>query len=471
MPINAITATGLTVQSVPDIVAQLTAGYTTIYGADVNLDSNTPDGQQINIFATALGDNLELLLSVNAQFSLTNAVGVQVDNLLAINGMQRQPGTNTAAYVQVTVTQAITLPGQDVLVATPAATVFTVSDNAGNQYQLAASYAFAGAGTATLEFIAVNIGQVLVTANTITVIVTPLTGVSAVNNPAFAVTIAGSVTNASAVVSGISSTTGMTAGMNLTDADAFFPVGTTVLSVDSSSQITASAVATGGSPTTENITVATPATIQGANEETDVQCKIRQAQSFYMGSTGPSDTLRSQLLNTPGVLDAFVPENDTSGTVNGVPGYGIWVIVNAPGVPAATIAQVIYAKKTIGCAQKTTAGQSYVITRPAGNTFTAYWDNAVAQPLYISFTIKAINAADTFNTSALATALAAALSFKLNQSANVGNIINAMQAIAPNAYIINVFVDTVVTPAQQSVTPGTYQKYFTVAVANIAIST
>lgn len=398
MATNALTATGLTIEATADIVADLTAGYTTIYGADINLDSNTPDGQMINIYATALEDNLQLLASVYNQFSIANSFGVQVDNLVALNGMQRQQGTQTVAQVLVTVTQALTLPGLDVLTTNPNATVFTIADTAGNQYQLTSSHTFGSSGSATLSFTAVNIGQTLTSPNTITVIVTPLTGVSTVNNPS------------------------------------------------------------------------TSSDVIGSNEETDIQVKVRQAKSFQLAATGPADAIRAQLLNTPGITDAFVAENDTGSVVSGVPANGIWVIVNATTATPAQIAQVIYTKKTIGCAQKTTSGQSFSITRPAGNAFTAYWDNAIAQNLYISFTINPINGVDTFNDSAIKTALVAALIYKLNQSAQVGQIVTAMNTIAPNAYLTDIFVDTVTSPAQQQVSPTDFQHYFVVLANNISIS-
>lgn len=467
MPINAITATGLTVQGVPDIVAVFNAGYTTIYGSDINLDSNTPDGQQINLYALALADNLQLLATVNAQFSLPNAYGVQVDNLIALNGMQRQPGTLTITYVQVTVSAAITLPGQDVLLLSPSSTVATVSDNAGNQYQLQESYAFAGAGVATLAFVAVNIGQVLVSPNTILVIVTPLAGWASVNNPLFTTTLNGTTSLGFPQVTGLATTVGMTPGMAASGSG--IPDGAFVLSVDSPTQITLTANATANA--TVPVTVQTSPTATGNNEETDVQCKIRQGKSFALGATGPAATIRAQLLNTPGVLDAFVPENDTNAVVNGVPANGVWTIVNAPGVAASTIAEVIWTKKTLGAAQKTSAGQSFTITQPAGNPFTAYWDNAVGQALYISFQIKPVNGVDTFNTALLASSLASALVYRLNQSAFIGDVIRAMQVIAPNGYLQNVFVGITPSPALQTVTPSSYVQYFTVAAANIVITT
>jgi hypothetical protein len=400
MPTNALTATGLTTEALSDIIADLTAGYTTIYGPDINLDSNTPDGQMMAIYAEALIDNLDLLTSVYNQFSIQNAFGVQVDNLVALNGLQRQAGTQTIAYVEITASQAITVPGLDVLASNPNATVFTVADQAGNQYQLTTSYTFSAAGTsAALSFTAVNLGETFTSPNTITVIVTPLTGISSVNNPS------------------------------------------------------------------------TAADVIGTNEETDVQLKVRQGQSFALAATGPADTLRAQLLNIPGIIDAYVAENDTSSVAEGVPANGIWVIVNVSSATPAQIAQVIYSKKTIGCAQKTTSGQSYNITRPAGNIFTAYWDLAISQALYVTFTISAINGVDTFNTTTLATDLANALVYKLNQNAYIGDVIKAMLIIAPNGYLTSIFVGTTSSPSTQSGSPSDFQHYLLLSPSGITIST
>lgn len=464
---NTLDATGLTIQSVTDIIGDLSAGFIAIYGADINLDSNTPDGQAINIYATALEDNLELLVAVYNQLSLQNAFGVQVDNLVALNGIQRQQGSHTIAQVAVTVSGAVTLPGQDVLVGNPNATVFTVSDSAGNQYQLQTSHVFSVSGTATLAFAAVNLGEVLTVPNSITIIVTPFPNATSVNNPS------------------------------------------------------------------------TSSDVIGTNEETDVQVKIRQGKSFQLAATGPADTIRAQLLNTPGITDAFVPENDNPTIVDGVFGNGIQVIINRTTATDAEIAQVIYSKKTIGCAQTGTfittgnthsnnvidnipstanmaAGQkitgsgipslttissvtgpnsitisnpsgttltntpititplgslhSFNITRPAGNSFTAYWFDAVTEALYVSFTILPINGVDTFDDTAIANELAAALIYRLNQTAFVGQIIAAMQIIQPNAFLTNVFVGTSPSPSSQQATPSDFQHYFTVAAAHIVIS-
>jgi uncharacterized phage protein gp47/JayE len=395
---NLLSASGLQIQTQPDIVATLTVGYTSIYGADISLQPNTPDGQMMNIFSTALEDNLELLQSVYNMFNLINAYGVQLDNIAQLLGIQRQAGSYTQAQVTITVSQALTLPGQDVLIANPGATVFTVADQAGNQFQLVTSYTFGSAGTQTLTFAAVDIGQILTSPDTITAILTPLLGVTSVNNPSTANDVIGTI------------------------------------------------------------------------EESDSSFRVRMAQSFQIAATGPADSMRAQLMNLPGILDAFVAENDTGGIIDGVPANGIWVIVNNATATPAQIAQIIYAKKGMGCAQKTSSGQSYNITRSAGNVFTSYWDNAVGEAIYISFTILPINGVDSFNPTTLATSLAEALVYKLNGSAFVGQIISAMQIIAPNGYLTSVFVGISTSQALQVVSPSDFQHYFQVIPGNILIS-
>lgn len=177
--ISTLTQAGLAVESKANVIAFLVSCYQSIYGPDINVDSNSPDGQLINIQAQAIEDFLELLLLTYNSFSVNAAFGVRLDQLVALNGLQRKQGTFTQAQVLVTVNQALSLPGLDQTALTP----FTVSDNAGNQFQLVTTHVFGGGGSATLTFQAVEIGQVQTTANTITNIVTSTLGVTTVNNP------------------------------------------------------------------------------------------------------------------------------------------------------------------------------------------------------------------------------------------------------------------------------------------------
>jgi uncharacterized phage protein gp47/JayE len=182
---NAIDSSGLTIQTTPEIIAEILdgapgyPGMRQIYGADINVDANSPDGQMVNIIAQAKTDVLELSQQIYNSFDPDKAVGTSLDARCAINGVIRNAGTKTIQNVVVTTDRALTLPGLDTSV-----TPFTVADTSGNQYQLVSTYAFVGAASTSLVFQAALIGAVSSLPNTIISIVTVTLGVTGVNNPA-----------------------------------------------------------------------------------------------------------------------------------------------------------------------------------------------------------------------------------------------------------------------------------------------
>lgn len=180
---NLLDANGLTVNSTVEIVTALTLAFQSIYGSQINVGPNSPDGELIAILAQAIQDNLQLLVQVYNSFGVDSAFGVTLDQRVALSGIIRNQGTYTTAFVLVTASAALTLPGQDVLIATPGATVFTVADTAGNQFQLQTSYTFVGSGSTSLEFVSVTLGQIQTTPNTIQTTITVTPGITGVNNP------------------------------------------------------------------------------------------------------------------------------------------------------------------------------------------------------------------------------------------------------------------------------------------------
>lgn len=176
---NQIDASGLQTATRAELLATYTAALEVIYGVDINLDSDSPDGQEINIFIQAVLDLEDILQQTNNQFDPDNAVGVILDQRVAINGIQRQAGTFSVTPITLVISQSTTLFGLD---QTDVA-VYTVADNAGTQWQLQTTQNFASPGTFVVNFQAANPGQVLSQANTITVPVTIVLGVASVNNP------------------------------------------------------------------------------------------------------------------------------------------------------------------------------------------------------------------------------------------------------------------------------------------------
>jgi uncharacterized phage protein gp47/JayE len=179
MATNAITATGLTTKTYQDLYADFKAAFQSIYGNDINIDSDTPDGQMIGIFIQAILDNLDLITQVNNNFDPDKAFGVTLDQRVAYNGIQRLAGTKTVTNVTITTSQACTLKGLDLYPDSP----FTVADNAGNQFQLQTTQYPSTAGVYAYPFSAKDVGAVLTVPNTITVPITVVLGVSLINNP------------------------------------------------------------------------------------------------------------------------------------------------------------------------------------------------------------------------------------------------------------------------------------------------
>lgn len=185
MPGNFIDQNGLTIQTRPQILSELIngadgfLGYLGIYGADINLDPNSADGQTLNLFAQGKIDVLELAASIYASFDPEQSIGVALDRIVGINGVARKAGTYTLTNVSVTTTQAVTLDGLDTAPNNP----FIVSDAAGNQFLLITHAVFGAAGTQSLAFRAAKLGAIVPTINTIVNPVTIILGVSTINNP------------------------------------------------------------------------------------------------------------------------------------------------------------------------------------------------------------------------------------------------------------------------------------------------
>ena len=179
---NSFNGNGLQVKTQREIVEDLTQDFQTIYGEDINVDSNSPDGQIINVFAQAAEDQLELLSQVYTSFDPDQAIGNVLDQRCAINGVQRKAGTYTYVVVDVTCDRSVTLAGLD---ENSEEDAYTVSDSEGNQFVLSATSPIS-TGTNSLVFRAKNIGQVEILPNTITTPVTVILGVTEVNNPGVA---------------------------------------------------------------------------------------------------------------------------------------------------------------------------------------------------------------------------------------------------------------------------------------------
>ena len=176
---NQIDASGLLTKTQAELVSEFTAAMQSIYGNDIDLSQSSPDGQQMMIIVQEILDLLDLITQIYNFFDPDNAIGNILDQRVAINGIQRQGGTFTLTNITIVTSASCTLYGLD----QNTNPVYTVQDNAGNQFQLITTIAISGAGTQALAFQAKDPGAVLTIPNTITIPVTIVLGVTSVNNP------------------------------------------------------------------------------------------------------------------------------------------------------------------------------------------------------------------------------------------------------------------------------------------------
>lgn len=167
-----IDATGMHIPTYADIRDDLISKMKEIFGNDIYIDEDSQDYQQISIFAKKIFDTNALALLTYNNRTVNTAIGVGLDNLCAIAGIVRKAATYSTA--QLTLTGAPT-------------TVITsgkASDKDDEHiWNLPASVVIPESGTITVEATCNDAGDITVSSNTITKIITPVFGwYSVVNN-------------------------------------------------------------------------------------------------------------------------------------------------------------------------------------------------------------------------------------------------------------------------------------------------
>jgi uncharacterized phage protein gp47/JayE len=186
--VDILDADGLTVKTAAEIRSDLVTGFQVIYGSDINVDQNSPDGQLIGILTQMCVDIRELAVMINNGFDPDYAVGRILDERVVINNIERAGGTFTIVPVTITVDRTVTLQGLDADFNDINGTGYTVQDNAGTEFILVDTNTIT-AGAHVLNFRAKDIGLVETTIGTITTAVTIVLGVTAINNASAALEI------------------------------------------------------------------------------------------------------------------------------------------------------------------------------------------------------------------------------------------------------------------------------------------
>lgn len=177
---NVLDANGLQIETFNEALQRLTSDLQLIYGPDIDLSSNSPDGQAIRLFLQSVQDLKDKLVDIYTTFDPDEAFGKTLQLRVGINGIQVQGGTFSFTPVEIVTSRAVNYYGLD----QTAQPVYTVRDAAGNKWLLVATQTVSGAGTYSFSFRAEKPGRVTTVQNTINIPVTIVLGTVSVNNPA-----------------------------------------------------------------------------------------------------------------------------------------------------------------------------------------------------------------------------------------------------------------------------------------------
>ena len=177
---------GNIIDSLEDLITQYSDVLRNIYGSDIVLDPESPDGLLVNFLAQVTRDASEFAVKLYNANSINSAVGSLLDQKVAWFGITRKPASYTYVNVNITTlntyTGTINLVGMDANIEPPP-NIYTVQDQAGNMYYLSTSVSLAPNTTTSCSFRAENSGAILVPSGSINSPVTYNQYISSINNP------------------------------------------------------------------------------------------------------------------------------------------------------------------------------------------------------------------------------------------------------------------------------------------------
>lgn len=172
---------GLVTSTSTEIQTEMENGYKSIYGEDINLDSNTSDAQLINILTQFNTDMREMMTEVYNTFDPDKCRGTIQDVRFKLNNLERAGGTFTIVDITIVTDRTLTLNGLDADYNDVNATAYGFSNNNGDQYYLIDSVTLL-AGTHVLPFRCSKLGAENPTIGTLTNQITVIPGVISGNN-------------------------------------------------------------------------------------------------------------------------------------------------------------------------------------------------------------------------------------------------------------------------------------------------
>jgi uncharacterized phage protein gp47/JayE len=170
---DQLTATGLEIDDLQTRTAAIKIAIRNAIGANLDLSPDQPDGQLVHIIAETIQATLEVLQDVYTTLDRDEASGDALTQNAALTGTPRRAAT--AGTVELTLTL-------DAATTVPAGSIASVAGDPTNRWITDTEVTSVGAGDYTVAATNEETGPIQALANTITVIVTPVVGWTAVDN-------------------------------------------------------------------------------------------------------------------------------------------------------------------------------------------------------------------------------------------------------------------------------------------------
>jgi uncharacterized phage protein gp47/JayE len=171
-PVCQVTANGIVVPTFAACIAWATACFQLIYGSDVYLGNDSPDGQMMQLLATAIDDTNTAYLAVYNSFRPGYAQGAGLSSIVKINNLTRDVPSNSTVDL--------------VCIGQPGGQQSGTSASDGTYRWNLPDFDFPSGGSITLTAICATEGSITAQPDTITIISTPNQYWQSVNNPATA---------------------------------------------------------------------------------------------------------------------------------------------------------------------------------------------------------------------------------------------------------------------------------------------
>lgn len=167
----SITSAGISAQTLPEIIDELSLAFQSVYGESINIDQNSPDGQIIGVISKLDADMQEQIVALYNSFDPDTAVGQAMHKIIKLSGLTRNPATKSTVTLSMTISKSVSLSAD-----------FTVKDTVGQEWVIGAAQTLE-AGTHSVVFYAKDWGSISSAAGTVTELVTVIDGVTSFTNP------------------------------------------------------------------------------------------------------------------------------------------------------------------------------------------------------------------------------------------------------------------------------------------------